>query len=223
MKEKVREKEKAIQLRKKGYSYKDILKEVPVAKSSLSLWLKDVHLTDSEKKYLKSRRDKNITRGRIKAASVLRGNRLERESLLQEEARREFKSYVGDSLFQVGVALYWAEGAKRNSYFSFSNSDTNMTNLMLLWIEKYLNISRDDINACLYIHKPYAHERCEEHWSRETNIPLNNFRKTIYKPTSRLVKKRPNYKGVLRISVTRKAPLLKMKFWIHMLSRHYNK
>ena len=36
MKLRVQEKEKAIKLRKSGYSYKDILKEVKVAKSSLS-------------------------------------------------------------------------------------------------------------------------------------------------------------------------------------------
>ena len=49
MKPLVHFKTKAIALRKKGYSYKEIMAEVPVAKSSISLWLKDTPLTKSEK------------------------------------------------------------------------------------------------------------------------------------------------------------------------------
>jgi transposase len=49
MKSKVREKEKAIELRRQGYSYKDILAQVPVAKSSISLWLQNLPLTAEEK------------------------------------------------------------------------------------------------------------------------------------------------------------------------------
>jgi orotate phosphoribosyltransferase-like protein len=49
MKKLVQEKEKAVELRRKGLSYKEILKQVPVAKSSLSLWLKDLPLTKDEK------------------------------------------------------------------------------------------------------------------------------------------------------------------------------
>ena len=56
MKELVHYKAKAVALRKKGLSYNDILKQVPVAKSSLSLWLKDLPLTKSEKKVLKKNR-----------------------------------------------------------------------------------------------------------------------------------------------------------------------
>ena len=79
MNKKVQEKKKAIEMRKKGCSYKDILQEVDVAKSTLSNWLKNFPLTDDEKSVLKKRRDANISRGRIRAASVLRNNRLKRE------------------------------------------------------------------------------------------------------------------------------------------------
>ncbi len=44
------ERKKAIQLRKKGLSYSKILKQVPVAKSTLSLWLRSVGLTKRQKK-----------------------------------------------------------------------------------------------------------------------------------------------------------------------------
>ena len=49
---KFKEKVKAIQLRKSGYGYNEILKEIGVSKSTLSLWLRDIKLTDNQKKKL---------------------------------------------------------------------------------------------------------------------------------------------------------------------------
>mgnify|MGYP001596258906 FL=1 len=208
-------------MRKKGYSYRDILREVHVSKSSISLWLQDLPLTKDEKTYLKSRRDSNISRGRMRAAASLHELRLSRDNVLLQEARKEFVLYREVSLFTTGIALYWAEGSKRTSVFSFANSDSEMINLMLSWIERFFGVGRKAIKVRLYIHKPYAHENCESWWSREISVPLSNFQKTIYKPTGLLVKKRPDYKGCLRIELGTTYRLRKMQFWQQMLIEHY--
>jgi hypothetical protein len=222
MRAKVREKELAIELRKKGLSYRDILEQVPVAKSSLSLWLKDLPLTEEEKRYLKKRKSLNISRGRINAAVANRRNRLKREQIFLQEAKTEFITLSPDPFFHIGVALYWAEGVKRNNFFAFTNSDIDMIKLFVRWIERFVGVSREDLHLQLYIHKPYAHENCEEYWSLELGIPMNAFRKTVFKPHVSLVKKRPNYKGCLRVSVPKSSGLLfKMKVWQNMLSRYY--
>ena len=161
MKALVHKKALAISLRKQGFSYKDILAQVPVAKSSLSLWLKDLPLTKSEKKSLKDRLDSNISRGRIKAASVLHQNRLDREKEKLPEIISHFKKHSSEPLFQLGIGLYWAEGAKNSGTFMFTNSDVKMVEMMLLWIEKYTPYTRHFLRYRLYIHKPYEHERCE--------------------------------------------------------------
>jgi len=166
---------------------------------------------------LRERNDKNISLGRIRAAAVHRENRLAREKTLFEESQKDLEHYRNDPLFVLGVGLYWAEGAKRASSFAFVNSDEDMIHLMILWIEKYLKIQRETFNARLYIHKPYAHERCEEHWSNRTGIPLTNFRKTIFKPSGLGVKKRPNYKGCIRIMAGGTWALRKVTFWQHLL------
>jgi len=46
---KFKEKEKAIKLRKRGFSYSEILREIPVAKSTLSLWLRSVGLAKKQR------------------------------------------------------------------------------------------------------------------------------------------------------------------------------
>jgi hypothetical protein len=219
----VRERERAIALRKKGYSYREILSEVEVSKSSISKWLQDLPLTKDEKRYLKSRRDANISLGRMRAASSLHALRIQRDSVLLHEAQTEFGIHKWDPFFHTGIALYWAEGSKRSSVFGFANSDPEMIELMLSWIEKFFNVPRSAVKVRLFIHKPYAHECCELWWSRKILIPTTNFQKTIYKPTGLLVKKRLEYKGCLRIELGTTFRLRKMLFWQNMLIEHYRK
>lgn len=218
----VREKQKAIELRKKGYSYRDILSEMRVAKSSLSLWLKDLPLTDEEKAFLKNRRRSNISRGRIRSGAALRRRRMDRENIILNEAKAEFIKFCEDPLFYIGVSLYWAEGSKRNNGFGFTNSDGEMQKVMISWIEKYLKVPRNLLQLRLYTHKPFAHEHQEEYWQNQLGVDLSQFRKTVYKPTGLLVKKRPAYKGCLRIITPEgRKNLLKMLFWQQMLIDKY--
>lgn len=224
MKALVQEKERAIELRKRGLCYRDILKEVNVAKSSLSVWLKELPLTKNEKYALKRRKDTNITRGRIKAAGILSQRRLEREAKWLSEAKQVFTEHSNNPFFHAGIILYWAEGTKRTNQWSFINSDEEMNNVMLMWLEQFASIERSSVNFRLYIHKLYAHENCESWWAGKLHIHPSQFTKTIYKPSGKGVKKRPEYKGCLRIEVLRsKNLLMKMKFWQRMLVDCYDK
>jgi len=219
----VSEKEEAITLRRKGLSYKEILEKVPVAKSTLSVWLQKMPLTDAEKAILKRRRESNISVGRIRAAASLHDLKVARDNILFETARKEFELNRKDPFFYVGMALYWAEGSKRSDMFTFVNSDSDMVFVMLKWMEKFLGVNRNDVHARLYIHKPYAHENCEHYWSSETGIPLKNFRRTVYKPTNLLVKKRPNYKGCIRIELGAVTYFRRYVFWQKMMLEDYRK
>lgn len=181
-------------------------------------------LTKQEKRSLRRRKDKNISKGRLRSAAPNKRNRLQREQELLQEAKADFSSWATDPLFLTGVSLYWAEGAKRNEYFSFMNSDVAMINVMLLWIEKFTHYSRHDLGYRLYIHKPYAHEDCEQWWQKHIAVGAETFKKTVYKPSGLGVKKRPNYKGCLRIEVPKSINLLrKMQFWQGLLVEYCDK
>lgn len=207
----------AIRLRKAGLTYREILEKVPASKSSISLWLRDTPLTADEKSALKRRRNDQISRGRIRAAAALRKARLARETALHADAENTYQKNKHDELFRVGIALYWAEGAKRGNSFSFINSDPDMVVVMIEWMNKFLHIPREEIRARLYIHKPYAHESLEAFWATKTGIPMRNFRQTIYKPTGSSSKKRPDYKGCLRIEAGGISALRTYQFWQKMM------
>lgn len=224
MKALVHHKVKAIALRKKGYTYKEILTEVPVAKSSLSLWLKDTPLTAKEKAVLKNRKDNNISRGRIKAAAAARDNRLEREKLRLPDIKKVFNLHKDNPLFQLGLGLYWAEGAKNSGSVIFTNSDDQMVGIMLLWMEQFTTYKRSELRYRLYVHKPYAHENCEEWWAKQIKVPLTSFTKTSYKPSNKGIKIRQNYKGCLRIEVPKSSVLLHaVKIWTELLVEYHRK
>jgi hypothetical protein len=224
MKALVHHKGQAIALRKKGLSYNDILKQVPVARSSLSLWLKDLPLTKNEKLVLRDRLDKNISRGRIKAASVLRSNRLQREKDLLPIAQAEFEKYACDPLFQLGIGLYWAEGAKSSGGVMFTNSDIEMVEVMLKWFENFTTYTRNSLRYRLYIHKPYAHENCEQQWADGLQVPRSAFTPTSYKPTSKGIKIRANYIGCMRVEVPKSSKLLfTLKIWTNLLVEYHKK
>ncbi len=224
MKALVQYKEKAIALRKKGYSYKEIMDEIPVAKSSISLWLKDTPLTKREKVVLKNRTDKNISRGRIKAAAAARSNRLLRETQRLPVIKSIFDKYKDDPLFQLGIGLYWAEGAKNSGSTMFTNSDEEMVVVMLRWFEKFTTYKRSELRYRLYVHKPYAHENCEAWWAEKLAVSINTFTKTSYKPTSKGIKIRQNYKGCLRVEVPKSTALLhSIKIWIGMMVEYHAK
>jgi hypothetical protein len=160
----------------------------------------------------------------MNAATALHRNRVQRDEALFRIAQTEFTEYCKHPLFFTGIALYWAEGSKRISTLHFTNSDIDMVNVMLIWIEKFCGVSRNTIGLRLYIHMPYAHEHCEEFWSKHTRIPIKNFKKTIYKPSNLGVKKRPNYKGCIRIEVPRSTQYFrKMQFWQKLMVEYFKK
>ncbi len=219
---KVLEKAYAVALRKKGCSYNEILQRVPVARSTLSLWLRDVPLSEEERRLLKHRTSEGALKGRLKAAAAHRSDREERDRKMFEEMRTKYASHKSDPFFVAGIILYWAEGAKRSGgAFFFMNSDENAHILMLDWLEKYFEIPRGDIGIRLYARRPVAHERKEEWWAKTLNIPLFNFRKTVFKPASRLAKKRPDYRGCPRLELTRGLNGRKMGFLTDLFLEDY--
>lgn len=221
MKSRLEEKAEVIRLRKLGHSYREILQLVPVAKSSVSLWLKHIDLSPSELAYLGKMTKVRKDGARLKAAFTNRTRRLKREEKICEIAKNEFEIYIKDPFFIAGILLYWAEGAKQGSYFYFVNSDVEMHRIMLKWVRKYLSIPSEKLKWRLYIHKPYQHENCEEWWSKTLDITRESFEKTILKPTPHRRKKNPTYKGCMRFSIYSRAVFVKMFAWQKLLIAYY--
>ncbi|MBI2054288.1 MAG: hypothetical protein HYT36_03060 [Candidatus Staskawiczbacteria bacterium] len=211
---KILEKNQAIELRKRGLSYREILEIVPVAKSSLSLWLKSVKLARSQKQRLTEK----------KLAAMKRGWEAchRKRVLLTEKIKKEAKGQIGRltkrELWLIGIALYWGEGNKEKDYrpgssVQFSNSDPNMIKTFLKWIIEIIHIPKDDLGFQIYIH-----ENCKErlsqvinYWAICTGFPEEKFIHHIYFKKNKIKTKRKNigdnYFGLLRIRAVRSSGL----------------
>src|SRR3989338_10887183 len=109
-----KEKEKllALTLRKQGLSYREILEKVPVAKSSLSLWLQSVGLSRKQKQRLTEKKLASARRGALKKKQ----DRIFRTKIIKEKAEKEVCKLSERERWLIGVALYWAEGSKEKEW-----------------------------------------------------------------------------------------------------------
>ncbi len=197
MKALAQKKKIAIRLRKLGWSYREIQKRVPVAKSSLSLWLKTIPLSAEHRKRLYTKQIAILTSG---PNSQRERRRREVEKII-EASKKEISFPLSEETFRLmGAALYWAEGSKTKK-FEFTNSDPSFILFMTNWAEKIFNITRKSFRLRLNIYPQQNEMKIKRFWSELTRVPYENFGKTFVKPLSKGYKKNNLYYGTIKVLV----------------------
>lgn len=215
------ERQKAISLRRQGFSYREILKEVPVAKSTLSLWLRSVGLSEKQKQHLTEKKRLAALRG----AKKRHDERIQKSLGIRKKAKKEIGLLSERELWLMGIMLHWAEGAKEKDWHPsvgvrFSNSDANMLKFFLNWLEKFCNISLSDIKIEIYLHKNSRNdlETVRKYWSQQLDIS-SDFLHTVYWKKNNIMTNRhnrqQNYYGILVLVVKKSTNLnRKISGWI---------
>ena len=201
-------KEEAIFLRKRGLSYSEILKEVLVAKSTLSLWLREVGLSKRQHQRLTQKR----LLASIKGGEIRRENRISATEEIYKEARRDIKSISKRELWLMGTMLYWAEGTKEKEWhpgsgIQFTNSDPFMIKFFLRWLLEVMEIPKEAISFEITIHENNKHRLPEvrQQWSSISKFPVEKFTHIYFKRHNPKTKRRnigEGYFGVLKIRVS---------------------
>ena len=145
---KQKERLKARSLRAQGLSIQQIANQLNVSKSSVSNWVRDVELTDTQRHALHARQ-----KGQ-KAGSEANRKRAQKDRLHQQMIGRQH-AHQGSQLHLQGCMLYWAEGAKRRGRIHFVNSDVKMMLLFMRFLREELDVSNEGI--VMYIHC-YTHD-----------------------------------------------------------------
>ncbi len=222
MKLRVETRDQVRRLRRKGHSYREIRAIFPdVAKSTLSNWVQDIRLSHEQQKRLIEKMRILGLHGRQKGALANHEARLKRIQAARREATKTFPALMMKPIFPLGLVLYSAEGSKVFEMFQFINSDPNLIQLMLLWVEEICHISLNQIRARIYIHKIYANNSYNTYWQTVTGLPVEQFRKTFYKPTPHKIKRNENYMGCCRIEISGVQFFWKIKTWQELLFKYY--
>ncbi|WP_412733112.1 hypothetical protein [Minisyncoccus archaeiphilus] len=204
------DKNKAIILRQQGYTYSEILKEVSVAKSTLSLWLKEVGLVESQEQRITEKR----ISGALKGAKTRHLQRISSTQKIKDEARKEIEYLSKRELWLIGISLYWAEGSKEKdngtrSGVVFSNSDPRMILLFVKWLRDVLIVSDQDLIYELYIHEVVGVKSAQIYWSQILSIPVATLRTYFKRSKEKIGRKNigKEYYGLIRVRVRKSTNL----------------
>ncbi len=221
-------KRKSISLRKKGLSYSEIIRKVPVSQATLSKWLGKINLSEKQIERLKQKSEISRKLG----SQANRKKRIDITKIIISQASGEVGKISDRELWLMGTMLYWAEGSKQKKHnvgqrVIFHNSDPLMVKLYTRWILGSINIPRTDVDFEIYSHEniKYKEGEVKRYWSKITGFPINTFGKMYYKKDKKK-KYRKNqgedYYGLLRIIVLKSTNLnRKISGWIRGICNQY--
>jgi len=216
------ERRKARKLRKQGQSIKVIAKKLSVSPSSVSSWCRDVVLTPKQIAELE-RRHKDPHYGDRLAYIQMRKRETDAKiKRLAKEGIAEIDTLNNKELFLVGIALYWAEGFKKDSQAGLASSDPDMIKVFIKWLQKCCGYSINDLIFRVTANASHRHriDQIQQFWSNVTKTPTLQFQKPFYQKVKwKKTYENPNqYYGVLRIKVRKSTDFLrKIHGWIEGL------
>jgi transcriptional regulator with XRE-family HTH domain len=217
----------ARELRRKGEGVKTIAKQVGVSPSSVSAWCKDIILTPEQIHILEIRSHDPHYGRRLEYALKQREIRLNKTKRLIDEGKKEIGGLNQRELFLIGVALYWAEGFKKDSQAGLASTDPYMIKIFIKWLYECFRYSKKDLCYRLTVNISHQNriENIEEYWAKTLNISKSDFQKPFYQNV--LWKKKydnpENYYGVLRVKVRKSTDFLrKINGWIQGLYLNTN-
>jgi predicted transcriptional regulator len=159
---KSKEREEARRLRHEGYSVKEICQTLGVAKSSVSVWVRDIELTSEQRNRLIEKGSPRM-RGRFDGAEANARKHLELRREYQEAGR--LKAREQDPLHIAGCMLYWAEGRKARNRLELVNSDADL----LKFYMKFLRESLDAPNDKMKIHQQAVSKKAGNYFTEFAN------------------------------------------------------
>lgn len=223
------DKAKAIKLRRQGKSYSEIQRALGgVSKSTLSIWLGSIVLSENAWRRLEKRTHEKSIAGLIKRNKMQTQNAIETAKEIQSNAANEVKDLSPLNLFFTGIVLYWAEGYKRPivrngrevTYhpIGLTNSDPKLIKIFLKFLIKICGVPVSKIKADVRIFKHLNEQTVLNYWIKEIGVPKENFTKTFVGVSKSSMNKRPFNRlpyGVIQVRVSDTRLFHKIIGWIN--------
>jgi transposase len=202
---------KARELRGQGLDYEEIAAALGVAKSSVSLWVRDLP-TPVKLSYAECK--KRSAEGARRYWATERPVREARRAAVREGAAAEIGELTNREILIAGAIAYWCEGTKSKPHrpsdrVVFINSDPALIQFFLRFLDA-TGTPRTDLAFRVYIHESANVEAAQRFWLEVTGASPGQFlTSTLKRHNPKTVRKNvgENYHGCLRIDVQRSADL----------------
>jgi len=175
-----KDKELAIQLRKKGRSYNELVDILKIPKATLADWFSN----EQWSKQIKSRlADKviEISTARMVDLNKTRGLQLDKAYLQAKvEAAKELENLKYNPLFIAGLMLYWGEGDKvTNGSVRLSNTDPGVIRVYTTFLREICAIPVSKMRGHILVYPDLDKESCLNYWSTESGLDRQYFVKCV--------------------------------------------
>ncbi len=173
----------ARELRAQGISVRDIAQELKVAKSTASLWVRDIILSLEQLEKLRQQKIVGGEKGRFLGALKQKQDRLLRIQRGIDKGKLMLPTLTNHELMIAGIALYWAEGTKKQRELVFCNSDPKLVQFMIRWLQRCFDIPISRLRCSIGINEIHKDREniVKKYWTDITGIPLVQFTKTSFK------------------------------------------
>jgi len=209
-------KDRAIALRKKGFSFREISERVGISKSTASLWTRNVDLS----RIAKERIYKLGVDGRNKGNESVKKRIANEDKKILVSVKNSINrcTLLKNDLKVVCALLYWCEGGKTGkARLTFINSDPKLIKYFIDTFRKAFDIDEHRFSALIHLHEYHNIKKQTKFWSEITGIPRAQFTRPYNKPhTGKRVKE--NYQGCVSIRYYGKKIAQEMLFLIKEIS-----
>lgn len=192
--------EKARELRLQGMSVKSIAKQINAAISSVSMWVRNIPLSEEQKKILKKSSGGSQS-VRLECANKKRATHRKIREKYQEEGQQ--KAICGEALHAFGCALYWGEGRKERNCVELANSDPYLLILFKQFLDYYFQLEDNDYHIAIncYLNNGLSMFEIEQFWLKMLNLPTSCLRKSTINPIKEKHNGRKLIYGVCKLIV----------------------
>lgn len=177
--------ERAIKLRIQGYTYGQIKRELKLAKSTLSSWLRNLPLDEKQFELLSKNRERAKDLAVERYIETRKKQKLTRLKLVFNEQYEMLLPLSEKELFLCGLFLYWGEGDKMHGRISISNTDPKVIKFALYWMTNSLKIPKKKIKINLHLYRDMNIREAINFWSETLGIVKTQFNKPYIKKTNR--------------------------------------
>ncbi|MBI2034113.1 MAG: hypothetical protein HYT11_00070 [Candidatus Levybacteria bacterium] len=189
--------DKAISLRKKGFSLKEVSEHLHISKSTASIWLSSIELSSKAQGRLAN---KQIL-GQYKTVLLKKEYRDKQMKKYEFLASRNMKNIIlsKDLSKLLCTLLWWCEGNKDTKVVRFTSSDKTLIANFLHVFRSGFNLNESKFRALVHIHNYHDDLTQKSFWSNVTKIPLKQFYASFQKKnTGKRIHK--DYAGCIAIS-----------------------
>ena len=198
------QRERSLEMRRKGASIGVIAKTLGVSKSTVSAWCQDIALTKAQIDANHAEMHKAGVRALLLVAEKRRRERIRNIERFARMGSRDVGRLSKRDLFILGLGLYWGEGYKNGSEeTAFTNSDPCMVRVYVSWLEKIYGVAKRDLVFRISINQ--IHEKRFEavmnFWTGFLGVREDQFTKPsfIKAPVKKVYANNDEYYGVLRV------------------------